>query len=173
MKMTILEFPVLPSTSRFLKTHYQDFPSGTIVRADFQTDGYGQRDHQWESEPNENLLVSVLIKPTKQVEIAKIKLAIINLIQGLLNDLGINAWFKEPNDFYVGTDKIAGILIETKTEAQMFLYIVIGIGLNVNQEKFPLFPATSIKKLQGKTNNINHLFVNLCQRFSDFLSQYD
>lgn len=53
-------------------------------------------------------------------------------------------YFKEPNDIYVNDQKICGILIETQAESKVFDYLIIGIGLNVNQLEFAQSNATSL-----------------------------
>ncbi len=157
--MTILEFPSLPSTSLFLKTHYEDFPSWTFVRTDYQTQGYGQQKRIWESEKDQNLLCSLLLKPTTFIDINDIKKQILILLQQFFEQKGVFPRFKEPNDFYVNDAKLCGILIETKTQDEAFLYIVIGFGLNVNQEIFPSFNATSLKAITQKSFSIQDLFL--------------
>lgn len=165
--MTILEFPSLPSTSLFLKTHYEDFPSWTFVRTDEQTQGYGQYKRIWESEKEQNLLCSLLLKPTTFIDINDLKKQIVFLLQNFFERKGVFPRFKEPNDFYVNDAKLCGILIETKTQDEAFLYIIIGFGLNVNQEKFPILNATSLKAITKKSFSIKDLFLE----FTNLLHQ--
>ena len=82
-----------------------------MVTANYQSDGNGQRGKTWESNINENLLLSVVIEPrisiSKQFEISKtVSLSICDL----LTDLGLNPKIKWPNDILVSKQKIAGIL---------------------------------------------------------------
>lgn len=165
MNMTVLEFPTLPSTSLFLKTHYQDFPSWTFVRTDYQTEGYGQQKRTWESMKEQNLLCSLLLKPTTFIDINDLKKQIVTVLTTFLKQKGIYPSFKEPNDFYVNDAKLCGILIETKTFDEAFMYIIIGIGLNVNQEKFPNLNATSLKLITQKSFSIKELFGELTNLF--------
>ena len=50
--------------------------------------------------------------------------------------LGVNAIIKWPNDVYVGSKKVAGILIENNLKGGLVQESVVGIGVNVNQEEF-------------------------------------
>lgn len=57
----------------------------------------------------------------------------------MINNLfNINTYIKKPNDIFYNNKKIGGILIETKYNLNNLEYIIIGIGLNINQEKFPV-----------------------------------
>jgi BirA family biotin operon repressor/biotin-[acetyl-CoA-carboxylase] ligase len=68
----------------------------------------------------------------------------------LLLRFGIDSSVKWPNDVYVGSRKVAGILIENQIEGNRISWVIAGIGLNVNQSQFETANATSIK-LQLKT----------------------
>ena len=71
-----------------------------------------------------------------------------------------NLQIKWPNDILAGNDKIAGILIENTLKEQKIQAAIIGIGLNVNQESFPVFSrkATSIKNCLQKEIDLEELF---------------
>jgi BirA family biotin operon repressor/biotin-[acetyl-CoA-carboxylase] ligase len=124
-----------------------------VVIADYQERGKGQGGHHWQSDPGENLLMSLLLFPTflsgsDQFHLSRItSLALCDIIRELYMDPLI----KWPNDILVGGRKIAGILIENGIIGQMLSHSIIGIGLNVNQVRFPRFPvpATSLI-LEGK-----------------------
>lgn len=129
-------------------------PEGTVVMTDFQTGGKGQPGNTWESEPGKNLLLSLILYPEELqpqdqffVSMA-VSLGLCNYLTTLVDHCRI----KWPNDIYVSNDKIAGILIESSIIGNKFDYMVAGIGLNVNQEKFQTGKnPTSLKILTGKT----------------------
>ena len=50
---------------------------------------------------------------------------------------GVDVQIKWPNDLVVQGRKICGILTEMSTEMTWINYVVIGIGINVNQNEFP------------------------------------
>lgn len=110
----------------------------TTVIADFQTIGRGQRGNTWESSPYKNLLFSILLFPDfvearHQFYISQIvSLAVKNTLDQYTNEMTI----KWPNDIYWKDQKIGGILIEHTLTGTHIDRSIIGIGLNINQEKF-------------------------------------
>jgi BirA family transcriptional regulator, biotin operon repressor / biotin---[acetyl-CoA-carboxylase] ligase len=111
---------------------------GTILYTNFQTSGRGCHTNKWESEMGKNLLMSIIlypsfIRPDEQFIISMaISLGISDFLSPLINDCSV----KWPNDIYIKSDKIAGILIESSIINNEIEYTVAGIGLNINQEKF-------------------------------------
>ncbi|MBU1094644.1 MAG: biotin--[acetyl-CoA-carboxylase] ligase [Firmicutes bacterium] len=158
---TLLEFEELVSTSDFLKENQAYFPHMTIVKANHQTQGRGQFDRKWESKPQENLLFSILLKQMNVSRMFEIKRWVVSTIISHLQKKNIEVYFKEPNDLYVDQQKLCGILIETQSSSNIFDYVIIGIGLNVNQTEFDQPRATSLSILLNQTINISHLFNDL------------
>jgi len=111
---------------------------GFIVSTEFQSAGKGHQGNTWSSEKGKNLLFSILLKPDflspeKAFHLSRIiSLAIIDV----LDKQDIKADIKWPNDIMIGSSKICGILIENGISGAQIIHSVIGIGLNVNQEKF-------------------------------------
>ncbi len=116
------------------------------MRTDFQTSGRGQFDRKWVSSKGKNLLFSLLLKDVPFDQITHIKEWVKSSLFASFGKLGLDAYFKEPNDFYTNEKKLCGILIETKNNEERFEYIIIGVGVNVNQILFRDFKATSILK---------------------------
>ncbi len=89
---------------------------GSVVLADFQTKGKGQRNNSWSSNREENLLFSFLLFP--KIELSKqFVLHIITSLSvyNVLKEIGLtNIKIKWPNDIYVNNKKICGILIESQ-----------------------------------------------------------
>lgn len=113
-------------------------PEGTVIWAGYQTVGRGQLHNKWESEPNSNLLVSIILHPSeiRPEEQFILSMAVSLAIKDLLDKYITGVKIKWPNDIYSGNDKIAGILIENAIAGNEILYTIAGIGLNVNQENF-------------------------------------
>lgn len=99
-----------------------------LVRAGYQTAGRGQTGNGWESEPEKNLLCTVLLQPRKNLFELNMRVSI--AVQRLLGDAFTIKW---PNDIYWQDRKVAGILIENVITGGEVKYSVAGIGLNVNQ----------------------------------------
>lgn len=112
---------------------------GTVISADFQTQGRGQIGRYWHSEPSMNLLFTIILYPTflsVQNQFALSQSICLGIIRAL-SKLGINAMVKWPNDIYVGDRKLAGILIQNQIQGKSLRSSAVGIGLNVNQHSFP------------------------------------
>jgi BirA family transcriptional regulator, biotin operon repressor / biotin---[acetyl-CoA-carboxylase] ligase len=154
-------FEVIDSTNTYMKQHYHDLPHQSVVRANFQLTGRGQFDRTWESKSGENILASILFKEAMPFDSRSINPIIVSALLSLLNEYGIQAHFKDPNDIYVGQKKICGILIETKYDHNALKYMIIGIGLNVNQTDFKEEKATSIKQIMQTQIDLNELFKRL------------
>ncbi len=130
-------------------------PEGTLVVCDHQQAGRGQRGNGWEAEPNKNLHFSVILKPTF-LAIAdqfllnqSISLAVVDCLS---EQLSLDAKIKWPNDIFINTKKVGGILIENSLSGDILQQSVIGIGLNVNQERFEAVNASSLSRIS------NHYF---------------
>ena len=141
-----------------------------VVIADYQEDRKGQGKNRWHSQHGENLLMSLLLFPafmsaSRQFHLSRISsLAICDL----LNELGVTAAIKWPNDILTGQGKIAGILIENSISGSNISHSIIGIGLNLNQHKFPAFPvpATSLVLENGLTKDPGAVAKELWNFFS-------
>jgi BirA family transcriptional regulator, biotin operon repressor / biotin---[acetyl-CoA-carboxylase] ligase len=113
-------------------------PEGTIIRTNFQSAGRGQPGNKWESEDGKNLLISIILYPSR-INPADQFLVSMSVSLGMhdyLDSLIAGCSVKWPNDIYINDDKIAGILIESAITGSKIDYMVAGIGLNINQEKF-------------------------------------
>lgn len=122
-----------------------------VINAHCQEQGRGQGENTWVSEAGKNLTFTLVIFPDylpaeKQFYLLQ---SISSAIVDFLALYKINAKIKWPNDIYVSDSKIAGILIENSIMGASLVYSLIGIGLNVNQEKFGSFThkAQSMKNL--------------------------
>lgn len=111
---------------------------GTVVLAQHQIKGRGQQGNSWESEYGKNMLASIILFPqflpaARQFYLSEIiSLAIVDF----LNSLKLRGSIKWPNDIYIDNQKVAGILIENSVMHNHISTSIIGIGLNLNQEKF-------------------------------------
>ncbi|MCS7013277.1 MAG: biotin--[acetyl-CoA-carboxylase] ligase [Chloroherpetonaceae bacterium] len=130
-------FEQLDSTNSeiFRATH---LPEGAVILAEFQTAGRGRAGKVWHSPMGENLLFSVLLRPaceTKWLGLLSIMAseAIAETAEFLTT---CTATVKYPNDVYVSGKKLAGVLVETRTQGLRAPTVALGIGLNVNQTAF-------------------------------------
>ncbi len=116
---------------------------GAAVLSRVQTAGKGQRGNAWQSGPNEGLLVSWIWEPLPhsadldwpvRFQWAS-SLWVLQVLKGLLHK-GTGPKLKWPNDVYVGSKKLAGMLIEIQWQQQRPKLGVFGLGLNLNQRQF-------------------------------------
>ena len=112
---------------------------GTVFSTFAQSDGRGQLKNKWESEPNKNISLSVVLKPNflpVQKSFLLNQAVTLGVYDFLRLYISKEVWIKWPNDIYVGNEKIAGILIQNSIQSDVFQHSVIGIGINVNQAVF-------------------------------------
>jgi BirA family biotin operon repressor/biotin-[acetyl-CoA-carboxylase] ligase len=113
-------------------------PHGSIFLADEQLAGRGRGDHEWLSPAGEGLYVSVLLRPPMPAR----RLMLLPLAAGLAAAdairaaSGLVADLRWPNDLLIGSSKVGGILVESKTVAGKVAFAVVGIGINVHQRGF-------------------------------------
>lgn len=142
---------------------------GAVIMAVEQTGGRGQMGTQWNSESGKNLTFSVLLERVNlSVERQFILTKIVSLsLVALLENYGIDAHIKWPNDIYVGDLKIAGVLIENSLQGNSIKRSVIGIGLNVNQSDFGDLKATSFGLEMNRNFAIDEVLFSFIARFND------
>lgn len=132
-------------------------PTGSVWLARSQTTGRGRRGSLWHDRPGESLLLSCLLRYTGPPERflglslvvgLAVREAVLSRLSGAPDDVRVE--IKWPNDVYVGGKKIAGVLVETRTGPSGELGTVIGIGLNLKSEDFPIdVPAATSLFLLG------------------------
>jgi BirA family biotin operon repressor/biotin-[acetyl-CoA-carboxylase] ligase len=108
-------------------------PEGTVVLADHQAAGRGQRGRRWLAPPGAALLVSCVLRPplppSRWPELTLV--AAHAVADGVARAAGIGTAVKWPNDVMVGARKLAGVLAEGVVGPAPF--VVVGIGINVGQ----------------------------------------
>lgn len=111
---------------------------GTIVCTDYQSAGRGQPGNRWHSAKGKNLLFTVILFPRIEAgEQFLLSMAVSEGICSFLKKYIPAPQIKWPNDIYSGNRKIAGILIENSIQGNTIEHSVVGIGLNINQIRFP------------------------------------
>jgi len=175
------------STNTFAKHKAQEgAPEGTAVITDFQTAGRGRQGRIWQSDPGKNLLMSLILRPRLQARSVRcLTLAMATVLVKTLevfikieqaNPPPIEV--KWPNDVLVDGKKIAGILTESSIRDQYFDYIIIGIGLNVNQEVDKLddevsAKATSLLEITGVQFERERLIAHILTNFEKYYIQLE
>lgn len=135
-----IDLKTVDSTNDYAATliSKESISDGLVVCAEQQTAGKGQMGTKWLSTKGKNLTLSIILKPKSLHIKHQFYLSIITAlsIRDLLKKYHIEAKIKWPNDVYVKSNKIAGILIQNTLIKSTIQYSVIGMGININQESF-------------------------------------
>ncbi len=163
----IITFRQLDSTNDYIKQNIVDLNDGTIVVAEQQTNGRGRRGNIWYS-PKGNLYFSILFKRSVNREdlfllTMKSSLAIVLMLE----QYGLEAKIKYPNDILINNKKISGILIESIGYKELEA-VVVGIGVNVNVKDYSNvgWKATSMSKETNESYNINDILKKMIKHFN-------
>lgn len=152
-------FKKIPSTNIFAKQLVKDnIEEGTVVVADVQTHGRGRKKRSWYS-PTGGLWFSVILYPnipTKRGMLITMASSI-SVAQAFKEISGINAEVKWPNDLLLNEKKVCGILTEIDAEIDKINYIVVGIGINVNNDINKGLKETAISLKQEAGSEISRV----------------
>jgi len=147
---------------------------GTVVLAEEQTAGRGRAGRTWHSERAAGVYLTLLLRP----KLAPVQAPLLTMMAGLSAHTAVEAVtglavdLKWPNDLIIRGKKAGGILTEMHAEPGQVRFVIVGIGLNVNQEQFPgelANVATSLRQETGKPQPRMELLVRLLREFeSDY-----
>ncbi len=148
---TIIELDSVDSTNNYLSKLANEtiVENGSVILAHYQTNGKGQRGNSWESEAGSNLTFSVFLDTSflKLSQNFLLSMMVCNSVHELISNYATNSQIKWPNDLLINKNKVCGILIENSIQKKHLNQSIIGIGLNVNQQKFEEnTQATSLQK---------------------------
>lgn len=155
------------STNDYLKARGSSGCSnGAVAAAREQVRGKGRLGRTWQSQKDDSVMFSVLLRPqiAPQEAAAVTPLAGLAVCRALRDVTGLDCRIKWPNDVIVGSKKLVGILTEMSAEFDAVEYIVIGAGVNVSQTAFPkeiAHKATSLLLETGTRFNPNRLLAAL------------
>lgn len=190
--MKIVKLNAIDSTNSYIKNLIKEgaIKNWTVVIAELQTNGRGQFDNKWISDKGKNLTFSLLakfknLKANKQFYLNySISIALYNVLRYYIPEKLSVKW---PNDILSANHKICGILIESSIHNSNVSHAIIGIGLNVNQEKFSseILNVSSLKLKLGKTIDKDELLDKILlevqyqlhlveqQKFEEIKFQYE
>ncbi len=130
-------------------------PEGSVFLAEQQTAGRGRGANQWHSECSVGIYCSALLRPAlPPSEVLVITLAAGLAVHSAIQEIDSRVVpdLKWPNDVLIDGKKVCGILTEMHAEVTRVRYVVVGIGINVNQWSFPAdlqAIATSLRLATG------------------------
>lgn len=156
--------------------------NGTLVVADMQTAGRGRRGRTWASPKGESVYMSLLLRPRCKPNQASaltlvMALAVLEAIEEAVPGKGGIKW---PNDIVMNGKKVCGILTEMGLKQNAIDYVVVGVGINVNQSSFAeeiASTATSLslecgEKLE-RTELIGRVLHYFEQEYVEFEKTFD
>ena len=154
---------------------------GTLVIADAQEAGVGRRGRSWSSEKDAGIYMSVVLRP----EIETDKASMLTLIAALTVQKAIQKvcgekvdalpMIKWPNDVVLNKKKICGILTEMSLKGTAIDYVIVGIGINVNNKAFPeeiAQTASSLSRGCGEDIEREMLITEVWKQFSVYYEQF-
>ncbi len=152
---------------------------GTIVIADEQLQGKGRMNREFISNNSDGLWMSLILRPNiLPYEAPQLTLLTATVLAEVIDSYKlIKPNIKWPNDLLIDSKKISGILTEMQAEQDHVLYVIIGIGLNVNQSlsDFPKEVSekvTSLKTATGKKWNKIELLQKIIRKFETKFDAY-
>lgn len=168
------------STNDYLKElSSKGAPAGQVVISDHQTKGKGRRGRSFESPKGNGIYLSYLMRPqTDLTNISEITAwTAVAVTDAISSSYGIETGIKWVNDILLNGLKICGILTELSIEGETGRIdsIVIGIGINVNEDSFPKELdgiATSLAIETGKKYKRSVLAANLIKALDKLASEW-
>lgn len=167
----VFHFFKTDSTNRVaMDLGYAGEPEGTVVLAEAQTAGRGRSGRVWYSERGTGLYFTVLLRPRLSPAQTPLltMLAGVSVYTAIAAQTGLVPELKWPNDVLLNGKKLGGILTEMHAEPNVVRFVIVGVGINVNQEKFPAeisATATSIRKESGRVSYRLELLARLLTQF--------
>ena len=156
----------------------QGAPHGSLILAETQTAGRGQRGRKWITAAGSGLAMSVILRPTSMAQNVWVRLHALGALAVVeaLGQYGLKAKVKWPNDVLLKGRKVAGILVETSWEGEQIEYSILGIGVNVTPESVPDaqlldYPAVSIEEVLGKQLDWCELITEILRELSEWCNQ--
>ena len=146
-------------------------PEGTVVLAEAMERGRGRMGRRWVAGRG-GLWVTIVLRPRLTGVTHILSLAVgVAVARAIEEVTGVGAGVKWPNDVLIGERKVAGILIEGRAEADRLQYVLVGVGVNVNNElpEELSSTATTIARVVGRPvprlpllvstlRNLDHLY---------------
>ena len=168
-----LYFETLLSTNSYAKTIDTDkLVHGSVIITDLQRQGRGQYEKKWESEPYQNLTFTLCLKPVTGDRLSLLTLACaLSVCNSIESFTGESPAIKWPNDVYLDNRKLSGILTECVFTGNRPDRVLIGIGLNINQNVFGKTienSVASVRQLMGHAISRELMLSTILQYIEQF-----
>ena len=166
------------STNRVgMELGYSGEPEGAVILAEEQTAGRGRAGRSWHSERAAGIYVTILLRP----KISPMQAPLLTMMAGLSAHAAIQVQtelpldLKWPNDLMLKGKKLGGILTEMYADTSLVRFVVVGIGININQDKFPgelSNLATSLRIETAKNQSRLELLARLLREFESGYNRF-
>lgn len=143
------------TNSEAMQSATEGAPEGSVFLAEEQLSGRGRGAHTWHSAGSAGIYCSVILRPVMPPSDALIfSLAAGLAVRAAVAEIApqLQADLKWPNDLLLSGKKFCGILTEMNAEATRVRHLVVGVGINVNQTKFPTELRAIATSLQIETS---------------------
>ncbi len=109
--------------------------SGSVILAETQKEGRGRLSRSWASPPG-GIWMSLVLRPDIPLSrVYRINMAAsVSISRAICIQLGLQAGIKWPNDILIREQKVCGILMELGAQVDRLDYVVVGVGLNANND---------------------------------------
>lgn len=172
----LVYFDEIGSTNNYLKEHHETLADHTVVLASHQTTGRGRFGRSFYSPETSGLYFSILYKGEHKPDPEYLTIAAALAVSDVMAGFGLQPMIKWVNDVYLDQRKVSGILTEGEVELESgsMKYLIVGIGLNVNNLEFPpelRSVAGSMKLSGGKDYDLNVVFDRLFRSLDHYSGQ--
>lgn len=146
---------------------------GTVVISEEQLNGRGRLGRNWSSPKYSGIWMSIILRPNLQpADVPVITQVAAAAVCKSMREINVETYIKWPNDIILNNKKLCGILTEMSCEIDKVNYVVVGIGVNVNQKEDDIpheikDVATSIKIQSGKTVSRKELTARILNNFEE------
>jgi len=151
---------------------------GTAIFAREQTSGRGQRGKTWMATANENIILSIIVRPDGHFGSVAFPLSCCFAVATCLffqKYAGEETSIKWPNDLYWRDRKAGGILVDSVLRTQegpVIDWVVAGFGININQTSFREMERkpVSLRQISGKSHDPEKLAIEFCEQLDECFS---
>ncbi|ASF39666.1 bifunctional biotin--[acetyl-CoA-carboxylase] synthetase/biotin operon repressor [Halobacillus halophilus] len=157
----------------------QGKPHGTVVIADAQGKGRGRMARNWHSPKGKGIWMSILLRPDlPPMRAPQLTLLAATVLAKMVREkTNLHPQIKWPNDLLIDHKKVSGILTEMQAEHDQIQYVVLGIGMNVNQQLNEIpqdirHKASSLKIESGQEWDIQQTIQSILRLFENTYDSY-
>ena len=173
MQYKIHHFNSLTSTQDKAKDFAEKGVGDIVIVSDIQTKGRGRFKRKWHSGKG-GLWMSILLKPKNADNLQYLTFAAaVSVAESIEKASHLKTNIKWPNDVHYKGKKLCGILTEGVFGKENF--VIVGVGLNVNQNKFNeeiKNTATSLRIIKHKIFDINKLAKRISSGFFELYTYH-